>query len=1054
MMPRTPATKVFPGARRGAVWALMTISLLLGLSILPRAAASSPNPPGKNHKHAPARRASASPKFLPPDGSTDESDAIHERVTAEWKLLTYPKTTIPSEPFTKARRWVQAHVDEGQPWPDSQKGLAAEDTGSSLVAPATGSWTLMGPKPIDMSTQSSGYTYGLVTGRFNVVAIDPRTTNNPGAIVAYAGTAAGGLWKTANCCGSGTTWTPLWETNGAVTQAVGAIDLDPNNANVIYAGTGDFDANDQFGEGIMKSTDAGQTWTQLATNVFTPFAAGTPLWPEQNIGVIKTAYNNGNNVVAGTSHDLYISHDAGQSWARCPFGANPTDPTSASNPIRSVNQISAILRDVSTNPTTIYVAVGYPQSTGNGDNGVYKGTIPDTGCPALTLMNWGWPFGTGNGTNGGSSVGRIRLTASRGNFTGSLTLYAQVQDAFYGNALVTLVSTDLGNTWAQLVGTQDYYYGECHGAMTNEKQDSYDLFILADPGNDRIVYIGRTSLYQMTVDSFYSFASLQNLANVYSISPACPGYGTMHPDMHGAAWVSGTGAGTSLFLVANDGGMWTANGAVGGFTSLNQTINATEFYAGQTGPNLAGGATQYLFSGNQDNGTASWDSSDTTPTWQARGNGGDGFFAAFDPIGGTLNAGNWYAEYVFGKLQRSTTGAAGAFIDAAGNWASDRPAWSSPFRVDIFHGTNTSCQNLIFGAAHLYASTDGATTWTMAGAADLTKGVGSNASIASLDFAPSSPAAAVVGTGDGNVQWASNVLAGSNCTLAAANTAAFSCSVNGSPTWVNLTQGNAVLPNRAILGVTFDPGTVNKVYAAVGGFNENTPSTPGHVYQATNNAGTWSWLDKTGNLPDVPADTVLINPANANQAFVGTHMGFYYTDNVNVATPTWYRYQYGLPDTVVKFLAVDRGPQSAPYSSTTLTAFTYGRGTFSIRLPGTTGFPPRPLPTTLTAKRNGSDPSKVDVAFDSITCPDVNNNLYWGAIGNYTTITGGVCHLGASGSATGLAIPNGSWWVIAGTDDGGIISSFGLDSHNNQERFTGWSGVCSETAQNTTTSCP
>ncbi len=75
-------------------------------------------------------------------------------------------------------------------------------------------------------------------------------------------------------------------------------------------------------------------------------------------------------------------------------------------------------------------------------------------------------------------------------------------------------------------------------------------------------------------------------------------------------------------------------------------------------------------------------------------------------------------------------------------------------------------------------------------------------------------------------------------------------------TAVNVTDNNAILPNRPIFGVRFDPTTELIAYAAVGGFNANTPSTPGHVFQVTcaANCATFTWKDKTGNLPDIPAE--------------------------------------------------------------------------------------------------------------------------------------------------------------------------------------------------------
>jgi len=102
----------------------------------------------------------------------------------------------------------------------------------------------------------------------------------------------------------------------------------------------------------------------------------------------------------------------------------------------------------------------------------------------------------------------------------------------------------------------------------------------------------------------------------------------------------------------------------------------------------------------------------------------------------------------------------------------------------------------------------------------------------------------------------------------------------------------------------------------------------------------WAMTDKTGNLPDVPAAGIAVNPLNRKQVFLGTYFGFYYTDDIDAATPVWVRYQWGLPNTVIQFLTVDRGATATPLQGTTLMAFTYGRGVYAIKLPaGGASFP-------------------------------------------------------------------------------------------------------------------
>jgi hypothetical protein len=117
-------------------------------------------------------------------------------------------------------------------------------------------------------------------------------------------------------------------------------------------------------------------------------------------------------------------------------------------------------------------------------------------------------------------------------------------------------------------------------------------------------------------------------------------------------------------------------------------------------------------------------------------------------------------------------------------------------------------------------------------------------------------------------------------------------------------------------------------YAAVGGFNANTPTTPGHLYQVTcgSTCGSFTWLDKTGNLPDIPADSVIVNPNDPRQVFAGTDWGVYFTNDITAAHPVWSRFENGLPHAMVWDMQIDRG-------STTLSVWTRSRGAYVWPLP-------------------------------------------------------------------------------------------------------------------------
>src|SRR5262245_62213582 len=101
-------------------------------------------------------------------------------------------------------------------------------------------------------------------------------------------------------------------------------------------------------------------------------------------------------------------------------------------------------------------------------------------------------------------------------------------------------------------------------------------------------------------------------------------------------------------------------------------------------------------------------------------------------------------------------------------------------------------------------------------------------------------------------------------------------------------------------------------------------SCRGHFFRTTNACATWEYL--SGNLPDVPVNSILIDPDSAGPGqtrvlYVGTDIGVFRA-TLNAASD-WRPFGTGLPPVVVTRLA---------YNATTrqLLAATYGRGIWAI----------------------------------------------------------------------------------------------------------------------------
>ncbi|MEZ4457433.1 MAG: hypothetical protein R2882_12940 [Gemmatimonadales bacterium] len=79
---------------------------------------------------------------------------------------------------------------------------------------------------------------------FAVLERDPR--------VFYVAAATGGIWKTTN---GGITINPVFDNEGS--GSVGAVAISPNDANLVWAGTGENNnrQTSSWGDGVYKSTD-------------------------------------------------------------------------------------------------------------------------------------------------------------------------------------------------------------------------------------------------------------------------------------------------------------------------------------------------------------------------------------------------------------------------------------------------------------------------------------------------------------------------------------------------------------------------------------------------------------------------------------------------------------------------------------------------------------------------------------------------------------------------------------------------------------------------------
>src|ERR1017187_4717249 len=140
--------------------------------------------------------------------------------------------------------------------------------------------------------------------------------NDGGRLTVFAASASGGVWKSVN---AGTSFKPVFD-NPAV-QSIGAVAIDPANPKIVWVGSGESWVRNSvsIGDGIYKSTDGGENWTNLG------------LKDSEHIPKILIDPTDGNTVFAcATGHlwddnderGVYKTSDGGKSWRKVLAGAN------------------------------------------------------------------------------------------------------------------------------------------------------------------------------------------------------------------------------------------------------------------------------------------------------------------------------------------------------------------------------------------------------------------------------------------------------------------------------------------------------------------------------------------------------------------------------------------------------------------------------------------------------------------------------------------------------------------------------------------------------------
>lgn len=484
----------------------------------------------------------------------------------------------------------------------------------------TGEWTFVGPL-------NTG-------GRITDVAISPDNDDH-----LYLGTATGGIFRSYDL---GANWSPIFDEVSK--PSIGDIAIAPSNSQIIYAGTGEANGSATdgayFGDGIYRSNDAGDTWTNIGL-------------PESNhIGRMVVDPINPDRVFVAAAGKLYGKNEergiyrttnAGADWEQVLFVTDSTSAIDVAMNVANTNIIYAAMWERTRKP--------WERDYGGVSSAIHRSMDGGTTWTEL---------GTANGLPAPDiQTGRIGIAVSESDPS---TVYARFTTNKITNVFNGLYkSTNNGDDWTLVTSPGalngiDANFGWYFGNLRVNPADSEEVYILG-----------------------LEMAKSTNSGGSWDILPG------MHVDHHALDF---SRTNSNFMLAGNDGGAYiSSNGGSSWIKFLNLPI--TQFY------NIEVDKTQpeRLYGGTQDNNTIrtiTGSATDWNSIW-----GGDGFHVNVDPVDNNYI----YVESQYGNLGRSTNGGSTFSYATNGISGSDRNNWNTPVIISPFDH-----EILYYGTNRLYTS--------------------------------------------------------------------------------------------------------------------------------------------------------------------------------------------------------------------------------------------------------------------------------------------------------------------------------------------------------------
>ncbi|PYX56963.1 MAG: sialidase [Acidobacteria bacterium] len=410
---------------------------------------------------------------------------------------------------------------------------------------------------------------GSATMSGRIAALD--AVEQDGRISVFVGAASGGVWKSVN---GGTTYKAVFDRQPV--QSIGAVTIDPANPKTIWVGTGESWMRNSVsvGDGVYKSTDGGENWTNVG------------LKDSEHIAKILIDSKDGNSVlVCAPGHlwddnderGVYKTADGGKTWRKVLAGANGSTGCG----------MMAMSRQ---EPKTVYASLwdfrrqGWTFRSGGPGSGMYKSTdggehwteLNDRSAKGLPEKPWG----------------RVALAVAPSK---PQVVYANIESKH--SALYR--SDDGGATWTRLDASnyviwRPFYFGN----------------LIVDPKDENKAFKPDLILL-LSVNGGKSFSMVS---------------GGGHGDFHDL-WINPTNP--NVVIAGDDGGLWRSEDG-GNRWKHQMNLPVSQFYHVSTDD-----ADPYrVYGGLQDNsswvGDSSYPGGVSNSRWENMYDG-DGFWMFEDP---------------------------------------------------------------------------------------------------------------------------------------------------------------------------------------------------------------------------------------------------------------------------------------------------------------------------------------------------------------------------------------------------------------------------------------